>query len=452
PLVIWARPEFVTDVSRKDLMDQIRLRLMTAQNAIEVESLSDVADQLLQGHSILFIEGIASAMAIETKGWTSRGIEKPAAESTVLGPQVSLSEIIRDSIALIRLRLRSADLVIQRMQLGRKSVTDVVVLYLDGIAPPEIVKEVRRRLESLDVDMVLDTSELRQMMSDHPFSFLEGGRLTERPDTVAAELNDGRVAIIANNSPNALIVPNNYFMAFEAADDRYINPLAASLFRLIRQTAVLISLFGTAAYVGIVTFHHELIPLPLLLNIAATQEGVPFPLGLTAILTEAVMEILREAGVRLPQQFGGAVSIVGALVLGQAAIQAGFVPPGLVIVVTLGTIASFAVPRSERIISARIIRYPLIVLASIWGFYGVMLGVTIFIYHLSSLKSLGVPAFELYRPGEVGRLSIKLAMPPPHLQPSTRPLARHDKVRRGKLPKPRDPKQNAKGSDRERPD
>lgn len=204
--------------------------------------------------------------------------------------------------------------------------------------------------------------------------------------------------------------------------------------------AYALSTLATPLYVAVVTFHHELIPLPLLLNIAATQEGVPLPLAVTAFVTEIVLDVVREAGVRLPQQFGPAVSIVGALVLGQSAIQAGFVPPGLVIVVMLATIASFAVPRSEKAIAYRLVRFPLLLLASVLGFPGLTLGVLAVVYHLASLKTLGVPYFSLYTPGNVPRLARKLIMAPPKLQPVTRPLGHRDRTRRGPLPKPRDPK------------
>jgi spore germination protein KA len=445
PLVVWARPDFVRDLTRNNLLEQITSRLLVAQSVRTIDTLDVVLDELLEGHSVLFIDRAIAALVVETKGWPSRGVEKPATEVTVQGPQVAFNETMRDNVALIRLRLKSPDLVVERMQVGRKSRTDVRVIYLHGVASKEIVDEVKRRIMSIDTDMILDTGMIRNLIRDEPFSPFMIERLTERPDTVAAELNEGRVAILANNTPYALILPASFLMTFETAEDRYINENAASVFRLVRHAAYWVSILGTPLYVAVVTFHHELIPLPLLLNIASTQEGVPFPLGLTAFATEIMMEILREAGVRLPQQFGAAVSIVGALVLGQAAIQAGFVPPSLVIVVTLTTIASFTVPRSETIIATRILRYPLLAAGSTLGFFGVALGLLFMIYHLSSLKSLGQPYLALYPPGKVGRLKVETILVPPQLSPVTRSFGRYDKVRRGIAPAPKDPKRAGPG-------
>ena len=448
PLVLWARPDFVRDLSRASLLDQAHTRLILAQDIKRLDTMGDVIDKVLKGNAVLLVDGTEAALAVETKGWPSRGIEKPSSEVGVLGPQVAFTEAIRYNIALVRLQLNTPDLVIESMSIGRKSRTEVRILYVDGVARGEIVDEVRRRLLSIDTDVILDMGMIRNLIRDDPFSPFAMDRLTERPDSVAAELNKGRVAVLSNNSPFALVLPAHFSMVFEAAEDHYMNPLTSSVVRIIRMMAYILSLFGSPLYVAIVTFHFELLPLPLLLNIAATQEGVPFPLGLTAFVTELVMEMVREAGVRLPQQFGPAVSIVGALVLGQAAIQAGFVPPGLVIVVTMGTIGSFAVPRAEKAISYRLLRFPLLLLGATIGFYGVAFGLLMVIYHFSSLKSIGVPYFTLYTPGEVQRLATEAIVVPPQLSPVTRPLARHDRVRRGRLPKPRDPKASGRGGSR----
>ncbi|MDP2858691.1 MAG: spore germination protein [Bacillota bacterium] len=448
PLLLWARPDFVKDLSRASLLDQAHSRLILAQDIKRLETMGDVLDKVLKGHAVLLVDGVEAALAVETKGWPSRAIEKPSSEIGVMGPQVAFTETIKINVALVRLQLNTSDLVIEPMTVGRKSRTDVRLLYVDGVAPGEIVDEVRRRLQSIDTDVILDMGMIRNLIRDDPFSPFAMDRLTERPDSVAAELNKGRVAVLSNNSPFALIMPTNFSMVFDTAEDQYMNPLTSSAMRIIRMFAYALSLFASPVYVAIVTFHYELVPLPLLLNIATTQEGVPLPLGLTAVITELIMEVVREAGVRLPQQFGSAVSIVGALVLGQAAIQAGFVPPGLVIVVTMATIASFAVPRAEKAISYRLLRFPLLLLASTVGFYGVAFGALMMIYQFSSLKSVGVPYFTLYTPGEVHRLATKVVAVPPQLSPATRPLGSHDRVRRGRLPKPRDPKASGRGGSR----
>jgi spore germination protein KA len=446
PLMLWARPDFIEDLSKTSLLDQAETRLILGQNVQRLTVLDEVLDRMLRGQTVLFFDGIDGALSVETKGWPCRSVEKPASEVSVLGPQVAFNENIRHNVALVRLSLNTPDLVIESFIIGRKSRTDVRLLHVDGLAPEEIVAEARRRLRSIDTDMILDTGMIRNLIRDDPFSPFAMDRLTERPDTVAAELNKGRIAILTNNSPYALIMPANASMIFEAAEDHYSNPLTVCVLLLIRMLAYSIAIFGTPLYVAVVTFHHELVPLPLLLNIAATQEGVPFPLGVTAFMTELIMEMVREAGVRLPQQFGPAVSIVGALVLGQAAIQAGFVPPGLVIVVTLSTISSFAVPRAEKAISYRLVRFPLLLLGSTIGFFGIAFGLMFMVYHFSSLKSLGVPYFALYTPGHMKRLLVRAIVVPPQSRPATRPLRGRDKVRTGRLPRPQDPRGGRGGS------
>ena len=430
------------------LLEQIRLILPAPRGVEPVGTLKALVSSLLEGHAAALVDGAAQALTIGVAKAPTRPFEQPTSEITVLGPQIGLTDSIEGNVSLIRARLKTPNLAVERMVIGRKSRTEVRLLYVEGIAPPEIVSELRRRLQAIDVDMILDSGMIRNLIEERPYSPFIVERLTERPDTAAIELSHGLTAVLVDGSPFVLLQPSQLFTVFEAAEDYYTNAWSATMLRLIRMTAYALSTVATPVYVAVVTFHQELIPLPLLLNIAATQEGVPFPLALTAFVTEIVLDIVREAGVRLPQQFGPAVSIVGALVLGQSAIQAGFVPPGLVIVVMLATIASFAIPRAEKALAYRLIRFPLLLMASTLGFPGLTLGALAVVYHLASLKTLGVPYFSLYTPGNVARLTRKVMVAPVGLQPATRPFGHRDKVWRGPLPKPRDPKQAPRRGDR----
>ncbi|MGE5580289.1 MAG: spore germination protein [Bacillota bacterium] len=430
------------------LLERLHMTLPTVRGVEPVTSLSSAVTAILAGKGILLLDGVAKGLTLGAQKSLSRPFQSPTSELTVMGPQVGLTESIEESIGLIRTRLRTPDLAVERFVIGRKSKTEVRMLYVKGIAPEEIVAELRRRLKAIDTDVVLDTGTIRALIEERPYSPFILERLTERPDTVASELNHGLTAVLVDGSPFALLQPSQFFTVFEASEDYYTNAWAASMLRLIRITAYIMSTIATPTYVAVVTFHHELVPIPLLLNIASSQEGVPFPLALTALLAEIVLDVVREAGVRLPQQFGPAVSIVGALVLGQSAIQAGFVPPGLIIVVMFATIASFAIPRAEKAIAYRLVRFPLLLAASALGFPGLMLASLAVVYHLASLKSLGVPYFSLFTPGNVQRIMKKIVVAPVEIQPKTRPFGHRDTVSQGPLPEPRDPKKAPRRGDR----
>lgn len=424
-----------------DLLKTVSLRLPAASELHLMHTFEEVINTIVKGDTAVLIDGISEAIGVEAAHPPTRAPELPTSESTVLGPQVGFTESIDTNIAMIRTRLRTADLAIERLVLGRQSRTEVRLLYLRNIAPKEIVDELRRRLQNIDTDIVLDPGMIRDLIAERPYSPFIVSRLTERPDTTAAKLNLGSMAVLVDGSPFAMLLPSQFFALIETAEDYYMQSLSTTALRLLRLVAYMISTLATPFYVAVVNYHHELVPLPLLLNVAATQEGVPLPLPITAFFTEIVLDIVREAGVRLPKQFGPAVSIVGALVLGQSAIQAGFVPPGLIIVVMFATIAAFAVPRTENALAYRLLRFPFLLLGSVLGLPGLMLGVLAVIYHIASLKTLGVPYFQMYTPGNVPRLLRKLLFAPAELRPRTRPLGHKNRFSRGPLPKPRDPKE-----------
>lgn len=441
PLMIWARPNLI-EVPKRDLINQFRKRLITSQSILDIDTLEEALFHITAGNSVVLVNGHSTALVVDNRGIPSRGIEQPSAEATVRGPRVSFTEVITDNIALIRQRLKTPDLAVEAMRLGRKSHTETRLLYLRSIAQPEITKEVRRRLASIDTDLVLDTGVIQELIRDHPYSLFSTVRSTERPDSVVAELNEGRIVVLIDGSPFAISMPSHFFSFFSSPEDHYVQFPVASTLRIIRISGFFISVIITPLYIALTTFHPELIPLPLLLNIAATQAAVPFPVAVNALGAEIIIEVLREAGVRLPQQFGPAVSIVGALVLGQAAVQAAFISPGLVIVVTTAAIASFAVPRTEASISFRLARFPFLALASILGLYGIALGLLAMSYHVCSMKSFGMPFLALYTPGRVSELSEKVLVPPDIIRRSVRPGARADRTRTGPAPKLNDPSES----------
>ncbi|MEW6308760.1 MAG: spore germination protein [Bacillota bacterium] len=441
PLMIWARQELGGRTARGKLIGAVRHSLATAKKVKDISCLDMLVTHILRGDTVFLADGVQTGLVIETKGWPARAVAEPSTEVTTRGPHLGFNETIKDNLGLVRLRFKTPGLMVERLFIGDRSKTDVRILYHKDLAPPQLVAEVRRRLRAIETDVVLDSGVIQNLISDHRLSLFLTTRSSERPDSVVADLNDGRVAVLVDGTPFVITMPNDIYSFFASPEDNYIGYPVATLLRLMRFQGFFISTFATPFYIAMVGFHQELIPLPLLLNIASTQGGVPFPLAVTAVLAEIVVEVLREAGVRLPKQFGPAVSIVGALVLGQAAIQAGFISPGLVIVVTTATIASFAVPRSEAVISFRLLRFPFLLLGTVLGFYGLALGMVAVTYHVAAMKSFGVPFLSMYAPGRVSELGEKPVLLPEALRRPVRPAAYRDRTHRGPLPAPKDPNQ-----------
>lgn len=360
----------------------------------EESFVNDMINQLTDGNTIVLIDQVDKALIVGSTGWKDRSITEPNAENVVRGPKDGFTENIEVNIALIRRRIKSTDLRLEISKIGSKTKTKVVVAYLEGVAKQEIIDEVRKRLGRIEIDSVLESGYIEELIEDKPLSPFPQIQQTERPDKVCAGLLQGKVAIIVDTSPHVLIVPVIFFEFIESADDYYERFLIGSFTRLIRIVAFIISVTAPALYIALTSFHQEMIPTTLALSIAASREGVPFPSIGEAFIMEGTFEILREAGLRLPKQAGQAVSIVGGIVIGQAAVQAGIVSQAMVIVVALTGISSFAIPAFNAAAAGRFIRFPLMLMASVLGLPGILAGLSIIFIHLCSLRSFGVSYVE----------------------------------------------------------
>jgi len=320
-----------------------------------------------------------------------RSITEPAIESVIRGPREGFTELMDVNIALVRRRLKTDKLRIRYWQVGKQSRTEVRLLYLDGIAKTEIVEEAARRISAIEIDAVLESNYIEEMIRDQPVSIFPTIQFTERPDVVVGSLLEGKVAILVDNSPMALIAPMQFWTAFQTSEDYYENYHYATFIRIIRSIYVVIALIFPSLYVAITTFHQEMLPTNLLFSVAAAREATPFPALVEAILMEITFEALREAGLRLPRPVGQAVSIVGALVIGEAAVQAGIVSAPMVIVVSLTGIASFIIPRFNMSFAIRILRFPLILLAGSLGLFGIVFGLMAIVINMTGIRSLGEP-------------------------------------------------------------
>ncbi len=374
-----------------EMLPFVRDKLIPAPEVGGVEGLNELFDKLLLGDTIFLFEGTDKALTVDTKGWLTREIKESDAETAIRGPREGFIESIHDNLALIRRRIRVPQLWVENFSIGSLTRTNVALVYIKGLAGEGILEEVRSRLHAIDTDKILESGDIEEFIEDAPFTVFPTILRTERPDRVVAGLLEGQVALVTNGSPFVLVLPATFFAMLHAPDDYFEKPPAGTFLRILRYLAIILSTFLPGVYVAIVNFHPEIFPTTLFLRIAATREGVPFPVVAELLIMESVFEVLREAGVRLPASIGPAISIVGALVLGDAAISAGIVSPPVVIVVALTAIASFATPNFALGIAGRLVRFVFIILGAIFGLFGIQFGILILIVHVCALRSFGVP-------------------------------------------------------------
>lgn len=364
----------------------------------KVKDSKSAVENILLGNGILITEGYPYTISFNLAKGANREYAEPMTEKVVKGPQSGFVEDISVNTAMIRKRLKSPNLVIKELKIGRESRTVVRVGYMDNIADSNIVEELFRRLEKIDVDGIVGSSEIEEYINDAPTSLFQTTFFTERPDRVQAMLLEGRVVIVCEETPFAIVVPAIISDFFISSEDYYITPFFATFNRLISYLGALIVLFLPATYIALTTYHQESIPTRLALTLAGTRAGVPYPAFVEALLMEISFEALRQAGVRLPTHVGQAVSIVGALIIGQAAVEAGLVSPAVIIVVAATAIFSFTLPYSNFSLILRLLRFVFMILAAILGIYGILAGAMLLLFNLMSLRSFGVPFMLPFAP------------------------------------------------------
>lgn len=388
---IMHTPPLPQNFDRKNVLEMMKEEVLAHGEIKPVNKWDDLFPALLSGNTIIFVDGATEALIISTQGGEKRSIQESTTNVTVRGSKESFTESLETNTALIRRIINSPDLWTESMKIGKVTKTDVSIMYIQGIAKKEIVEEVRRRLKSIDIDGILESGYIEQLIEDETLTTFPTVYHTDRPDTVAGNLLEGRIAILVKGTPFVLVVPALFIQFFQSAEDYYQRFDISTAIRSLRIIVFLISLIGPAVYIAGTTFHQEMIPTGLLIIIAAQRESVPFPAFVEALIMEITFEILREAGLRLPKAIGATVSIVGGLVIGQAAVQAGVVSPAMLIVVAITAIANFATPSYAVAISARLVRFFFMVSAATFGFYGMFLAFLMLVVHLCSLRSFGVP-------------------------------------------------------------
>ncbi len=350
-----------------------------------------VIEKLLQGNIYIHIDQESYGLTIPAEAKVQRNLSAPNNETIVVGPQFGFVEELETNLAVIRKYLPSKSLFHEKKMVGESIPNEVALLYMDGIAAEENINTFRQRIESLEVDSVLDSTILAQYISDSGYTVFPLFHITERPDRVVSGLMQGQICVLVQGSPFAILGPTSLIQFLHSPDDFYFRWSVGTFVRLLRVTAIILSLLLTPAYVASLTYHYELIPADLLISLAQSRARVPFPPLMEALLLEGVIELLREAGARLPTKVGQTIGIVGGIVIGQAIVQAGFVSNILIIIVALGALSSFIAPSFMLGATVRVIRFPMILLAGMWGGFGIAIGFSFLISHLLRQTSLGRP-------------------------------------------------------------
>ena len=370
------------------LWDDIMSGTIRANDVKEKSDIGELVKALLYGDAIILLEGYAKGMIANAKGFATRSISEPDDEKSIRGPREGFTEALMLNSSLIRRKIQTSDLKFKPKSFGARTSTRAFLCYLDSLVDKRILADLEKRLEMVQIDGVLDANYIQEFIKDSPRSLFEMVGNTEKPDIAAAKILEGRIAIMLDGTPIVLTVPNLFVENLQAADDYYTNFYYGSIGRILRMSGFLLTISAPALYVALIAFHPEMIPTSLMLSLARSINQSPFPTVLECIGMLIVFEVLRETGIRTPDKIGQALSVVGALIVGQAAVEARIVSAPVVIVVAFTGITGLMVPRMSGAVIA--LRFALIVISALLGFYGYLLGMVALLLYLGSLKSFGI--------------------------------------------------------------
>ncbi|WFR65509.1 spore germination protein [Paenibacillus amylolyticus] len=396
PLMLEGVPElkqegFVHPDNVNQLAEYLKNQLLPVSQIQETQSLQELGLGVLVGKNALIIDGIPVAMLIGTAKGKTRSIDEPLSEGLLRGPRIGFTEELSDNTGILRRYGSDQSLFIQKYEVGSRIKKDLAIAYIQDIADPNLIAEVRKRIEEMDMDSMLESGYVEQLIEDNTLSPFQQILNTERPDRVIAALLEGRVAILLDGTPFVLVVPVTFSMLLQSPEDYYERWIPGTFLRVLRFMSAMLALLAPALYVSFISFHPGLIPTKLVLTIIETRTGVPFPSIIEVLIMELSIEILREAGIRLPKPIGPAMGIVGGLIIGQAAVQAGIISQFLVIVVAVTAISSFTIPVYSAGLTLRILRFAAMFSAAILGLFGVVMFFLLVCTHLARLSSFGVP-------------------------------------------------------------
>lgn len=385
------RPVHSTEIEKgqKNIVDFLINSVLTINDVIKTPDINKITEAIVVGDTILLTEGSKDAILLNTKGFILRAVVEPDSEKILRGPREGFTEGLLVNLSMLQRRIASQDLKMKFRYFGERTKTKACICYIEGIVNQRILDELNRRLDKFNMDGALDTNYLTEIIKDAPYSPMKTIGNTERPDIVAAKLLEGRIAIFLNGSPVVLMLPYLFIENFQSNEDYYVNYYYSCLSRMVRIIAYIITLTVPSLYIAIVGYHQEMLPTPLLISLSTAREAVPFTSIMETFMMVFVFMILSETGIRMPTGIGNALSIVGALVLGQAAVDAKIISAPVIIIVALTGVTGLINPRLNA--SILVFRALLLLLASVLGIYGITFGLIGILLHLFKIHSFGVP-------------------------------------------------------------
>lgn len=395
----------------EELLDTLIGGVLAINDVQRAGWLSEVVRAVLDGRSALLLAGCKEAILMETRGYERRAVSTPVNETVIMGPHEGFVENLRTNITLLRRIVRSEMLVTEIFSLGSELPTNVALIYLSGVARPELVERMKKRIQSLNVTHCPGSGFLMQLIEDNPYALMPQILQTERPDRATSFLTEGQILVMVDGSPYALSAPITLFHVLHASDDSFMRWQYGSFMRVSRTIGLLLSLFLPGMYIALISFHSHMIPLNLLTSIAESRALVPFPVIVEIFIMEISLYLINEAGTRVPSQVGAVLSIVGALILGQAAVAASVISPILIIVVALTGIGNFTLPQYAAGFGTQILRLIIIVASATLGIYGIILAAFLLLCHLGSMTSLGEPYLAPVAPYRPHNPDILMRLP-----------------------------------------
>ncbi|WP_051569109.1 spore germination protein [Alkaliphilus transvaalensis] len=365
--------------------------VITINNVDEVSNYQEVLYAILSGDTVLMVNGFDIGLSLNTKGWAERTVEEPPAESVIRGSREGLTENLSSNVGLIRRKLKDTSLKAKELIIGTRTQTMINVLYMDDLVNKQLLNDLINELESIEIDGIFESGYIEQLIEKHPYSPFPQVQVTERPDKICGNLLEGRIIILVDGAPLSLILPMSFFLLFQSPEDYNERIIFGNLLRLLRFLGFIIATSFPSIYVALISFHQQMLPADLIVDLSKTRAQIPFPPVVEALLMELTIELLREASARLPGTIGQTIGIVGAIVIGDAAVRANIASPAMVIVVAITAIGSYVLPHYSTTYPLRFLRFPMIFMAATFGAFGIIIAWAWIIIHLCSISSFGFP-------------------------------------------------------------
>lgn len=407
--------------SKEGLPDYLIKRYITMSSTYVEKDINKAARLAKLGSSIIFIEGCVSVIVVSTEGTLKRSITEPYNETSIRGSREGFIESLDVNISLIKKRLKDSNLAVEKFTLGRRTQTDIVLVYIKDIADEDVVTNIRNRVTSVDVDFVSATGMLDQLVEKYPYGIFPQSYGSERPDVIIARILEGRVALILDGTPYILAVPSLFTDFFQSVEDYYERTLLSLFVRFLRIISVFIVILMPSVYLALIKFNAELIPIKFIIPIVQSRRGIALTPLLEILSMELVVEFLREGGLRLPSKIGQTLSIVGGFIIGDAAVRTKFVSPATLVVVGVSVIATFVITNYEMALSIRLLRFPLLIITNFLGVLGIAAGVYIILVYLYSIDSFGVPYFPSGKYKDIKDIFVRVPLWKMNLRPESIP-------------------------------